>query len=169
MNALSRERLEAGIEVVQLDGVLLDERRWDEWLDLYTPDCRFWLPMWRDETTLNDDTDNSLAHIFYQSRRGLEDRITRVRAGKSPVTTPLPRTSHLVSHIMPGAAQQPDALALRATWACHVLFPRSRMQHTYFGRAEYLLAPAGGAWKIKSKKVLLLNDDIPGVLDVYCV
>jgi benzoate/toluate 1,2-dioxygenase subunit beta len=163
------EALQAGTEVIQLDGTLLDERRWDEWLALYTPDSTFWLPMWRDEEAMNERTDDALAHMYYENRKGIEDRIARLRTGKSPVTTPLPRTAHLVSGIALRSEPQREHLELRATWVCHVLFTRARAQHAFFGRSEYTLVRAEGEWKIRAKKVLLQNDDIPGVLDVYCV
>lgn len=163
------EALQAGVEIVHLDGILLDERRWDEWLDLYTPDCTLWLPMWRDEESMNERTDDALAHMYYQNRKGIEDRVARIRTGKSPVTSPLPRTAHLVSGIALLDEPAPARIALRATWVCHVLFTRARTQHAFFGRAEYRLVRAENRWKIQAKKVLLQNDDIPGVLDVYCV
>jgi benzoate/toluate 1,2-dioxygenase subunit beta len=161
--------LAAGTEVIQLDGILLDERRWDEWLAQYTPDCTFWMPMWRDEESMNERTDDSLAHMYYENRKGIEDRIARIRTGKSPVTSPLPRTAHLVSGIALRGEPGPDKMELRATWACHVLFTRARAQHAFFGRSEYTLVQSEGRWKIRAKKILLQNDDIPGVLDVYCV
>ena len=163
------DALQAGAEIIHLDGILLDERRWDEWLDLYTADSTFWLPMWRDEETLNERTDDGLAHMYYQNRKGIEDRVARIRTGKSPVTSPLPRTAHLVSGIALVGEPAPTQMALRATWVCHVLFTRARAQHAFFGRAEYQLVRADSGWKIRGKKVLLQNDDIPGVLDVYCV
>jgi 3-phenylpropionate/cinnamic acid dioxygenase small subunit len=156
-------------DVVLQDGILLDERRWEQWLDLYTPDCTFWMPMWRDENELNDDQNTSLAHIYYTNRKGLEDRIARIRSGKSPATSPLPRTAHLASNIAFVGPTKPDMVDLRATWACHVLFTRARAQHVFFGRSEYSLTFARDHWKIAAKKVILLNDDIPGLLDVYCV
>jgi 3-phenylpropionate/cinnamic acid dioxygenase small subunit len=161
--------LQAGTEVIQLDGILLDERRWDEWLELYTADCTFWLPMWRDEEHVNESTEDALAHMYYQNRKGIEDRIARIRTGKSPVTSPMPRTAHLVSSIALRCAPTPEKIELRATWACHVLLTRARTQHAFFGRSEYTLVQSGSGWKIKAKKVVLQNDDIPGVLDVYCV
>lgn len=156
-------------EFLQQDGILLDERRWDEWLELYTTDCKFWAPMWGNETEINDDPDTTLAHFCYEDRRGIEDRILRVRAGKSPASVPLPRTAHLISNIALLGAPSASEAKLRATWACHILLPRSGMQHVFFGRTEYLLAASGDSWRIKQKKILLQNDRIPSVLDVYCV
>jgi 3-phenylpropionate/cinnamic acid dioxygenase small subunit len=161
--------LEAGTEVLHQDGILLDEQRWDEWLELYAADCRFWIPMWQNESPLNGNTDNALSYIFYESRRGLEDRITRIRSRKSPASTPMPRTAHLLSNIALLESPQADRMRLRATWVCHVLFTRSRAQHAFFGRSEYALAATAAGWRIASKKVVLQNDDIPTMLDVYCV
>ena len=158
-----------GTALVQQDGILLDERRWDEWLELFLPDCTFWAPMWGDETGVNEQTDNALSHFFYESRKGLEDRLVRVRSGKSPASTPLPRTAHLISSIAPVGAATADKITLRATWACHVLFVRSRTQHVFFGRSEYKLEPTSAGWRIRSKKIILQNDDIPSMLDIYCL
>lgn len=161
--------VEIGSGIVHQDGILLDERRWDEWLALYVPDCTFWVPMWRDETEVNDGTDNALSHFFYESRKGLEDRLVRIRSGRSPASTPLPRTAHLFSSIVLLDAAQPDTMTLRATWACHVLLMRARAQHVFFGRSEYQLASTPAGWRIRQKKVILQNDDIPSLLDIYCV
>ena len=170
MNEQEIERLfKAGQRVVQRDGLLLDERRWDEWLEQYLPDCVFWVPMWNDENTINDNTDNGLSHFFYESRKGLEDRVVRIVSGKSPASSPLPRTAHLVSHLDFVDPPTAERMTLRVTWACHVLFVRGRAQHVYFGRSEYQLVPVDGHWRIAVKKVQLQNDDIPSLLDIYCV
>ena len=165
----ARDLREAAARVVGQDGGLLDDRRWDEWLDLYTPDCTFWVPMWRDEDSLNDDPAGTLAHVYYENRKGIEDRVMRVRSGKSPASRPLPRTAHLASYVDVEVLDGQDRMKARASWACHVLFTRARHQHVFFGRSEYALVSAPGGWKIKAKKVVLHNDDIPGVLDFYCV
>lgn len=164
-----RVLLDAGIELINQDGILLDEQRFEEWLDLFVPDCTFWIPMWGTETALNSGTDSALSHIFYDSRKGLEDRVLRIRTGKSPANTPPPRTGHLVSHIAFAGEPRQDTMTLRANWACHILLVRSRTQHVYYGRSEYTLVATPGGWKIKLKKVLLQNDDIRSLLDIYCV
>ena len=55
--------------------MLLDERRWDEWIALYAPDCEYWVPTWRDEENLTSDPQAELSHIYYANRAGLEDRV----------------------------------------------------------------------------------------------
>ena len=165
----ARDALAIGAEVIVQDGIRLDERRWDEWLALYAPDCTFWAPMWQDETMLVRSSDEGLSHFYYEDRRGLEDRLLRIRSGKSPATTPLPRTAHLVGNIALTAEPAPDRIELRATWTCHVLLMRSRAEQVYFGRSEYTLVPIDDAWRIRRKKIVVLNDTVPSLIDIYCV
>jgi 3-phenylpropionate/cinnamic acid dioxygenase small subunit len=169
------ENIAGPIELLYVQGELLDERRWDAWLQLHTEDCQFWMPMWRDDHTLNDDPLTSLSHIYYDSRRGLEDRIARITSPKrSPASFPLPRTTHIFGSVRTidaarGAASRPVDVRLKASWACHVLSVASRKQHTFFGSCEFGLRETSGGWLIADKRVLLQNDDIPAMLDIYCV
>ena len=99
---------------------------------------------------------------------GLEDRIVRIRSGKSAASTPMPRTAHVLGAVLPAEAPV-DRLRLKSTWVSHVFFPRSRESHAFFGRSEHELVLHEGDWRIAKKKILLQNDYIPTMLDVYCV
>ena len=92
--------LEAGREVLALEAAHLDEQRWDDWLALFAPDCEYWVPTWVNEDTLASDHQSQLSQIYYSSRAGLEDRIARIRTGKSPASTPLRRTTHMTSNVV---------------------------------------------------------------------
>jgi len=157
-----------GADVLEHEAILLDERRWDEWLALYTPDCEFWMPAWKSDGTLTADPRTELSHFYYGSRAGLEDRIYRIRSNRSPASMPLPRTTHLVSGVRVLEAAS-GRLRLRASWACHVFFPRSEESHAFFGQYEHELAAAEGRWLIAKKRIVLQNDYIPTMLDIFCV
>ena len=58
-------------ELLYREALYLDRGEWDAWLDLYLPDAIFWMPAWRDETTLTDDPDRELSLIYYRGRRNL--------------------------------------------------------------------------------------------------
>ena len=169
MNARAEgQSLAAGAELVHREARLLDEQRWDEWLALYAEDCEYWMPAWKAYGTPTADPQTELSHIYYASRAGLEDRVVRIRSGKSPASTPTPRTVHIVGSVLP-LESPADRLRLASTWVTHVYFPRSRESHAFFGRSEHELALAGGELRIAKKKILLQNDYIPTMLDVYCV
>jgi 3-phenylpropionate/cinnamic acid dioxygenase small subunit len=160
--------LAAAVELVHREARLLDEQRWDEWLALYTEDCEYWMPAWKADGTPTTDPEKELSHIYYASRAGLEDRVVRIRSGKSPASTPTPRTVHILGSILPLEASA-DRVRLSSTWVTHVYFPRSRESHAFFGRSEHELILHGGELRIDKKKILLQNDYIPTMLDVYCV
>lgn len=165
----ARRLLAAGEEVLQREGVYLDERRWDDWLSLFAPDCEYWVPTWLSEGTLTTDPQREMSHIYYANRQGLEDRIVRIRTGRSPASTPIARTAHLVTAVLALEPPTPELLRLRSTWSCHVFFPRRRTSYTFFGHARHELRQRDGRWVIQRKKVLLQNDYIPSMLDVYCI
>ena len=74
----------AAHDLLTREAVYLDERRWDEWLALYTEDCEYWVPTWVSEEELASDPQTELSHIYYANRRGLEDRIARTARPRTP-------------------------------------------------------------------------------------
>ncbi len=161
--------LAAGKDLLEREAISLDGQRWDDWLALFTEDCEYWIPTWRHDETLTEDPRAELSHIYYASRAGLEDRIVRIRSGRSPASLPLPRTTHLLSNIRLLDEPADDRMRLRSSWTTQVFFTRSRETHVFFGHSEHSLVSRAGAWRIARKKIVLQNDYIPGMLDVYCV
>jgi 3-phenylpropionate/cinnamic acid dioxygenase small subunit len=161
--------LAAGTEILSREAAYLDERRWDEWIALFAPDVEFWVPSWTAEGTLTANPQTELSLMYFAGRGGLEDRIVRIRSGRSPAALPLPRTTHIVGNILPLEPPQTERLRLRSSWTCHAFFPLMEATHTFFGRAEYELALRDQGWIIAKKKTVLENDRIPMALDIYCL
>lgn len=159
----------AGTEVLRREAVYLDERRWDEWVALFAPDCEFWVPTWTAEGNLTTSPQTELSLMYFAGRGGLEDRIVRIRSGRSPAALPLPRTTHMVGNILPLEPPQAARLRLRSSWICHAFLPLMNATHTFFGRAEYELSRRGETWLIAKKKTILENDRIPMAIDIYCL
>lgn len=161
--------LAPGIELLSREAMYLDEQRWDEWLALFAKDCEYWVPTWTAEGNLTTSPQTELSLIYYTARGGLEDRIVRIRSGRSPASLPMPRTTHVVSNILPLDPPEPARLRLRSSWAAHVFFPLMVVNHTFFGRAEYELQRRDEGWVIAKKKTILQNDRIPLPIDIYCL
>jgi len=164
-----RDYLASGTELLQREALYLDQRRWDDWLALYTPDCEYWMPAWKSEDELGQNPRTELSYFYYDNRAGLEDRVARVVSGRSAASSPMPRTTHLLSDIR--LRQDPSAgrLALGAAWVCQVYFPRLKESRAFFGRVEHDLVLRDENWLIARKKIVLQNDYIPTMLDFYCV
>lgn len=160
--------LEVAMEVVAREGHLLDRRGWDAWLALYTDDTVFWVPAWRNESETVEDPDTEVSLIYHDSRKGLEERVHRLRTGKSVTTMPLPRTAHFVSSFLVSAAT-PEKIETHSSWQVVIYQPRSAVQYTLAGRYEHQLVKSAGEWKIAKKKVILINDRVPTLVDFYCL
>lgn len=149
------------------EGNALDERRWEDWLALYTEDAHYWVPAWKSETETTSDPDAELSMIYYESRAGLEDRVWRLKSGLSVASNPLRRTVHMLSHIqLSGTHESGDAL-VKASGAVHVFDPKRKIQHVFFGLYTFRLRHTGDGWRISAKTIRLMNDTIPAVADVY--
>jgi 3-phenylpropionate/cinnamic acid dioxygenase small subunit len=151
-------------ELLSLEALYLDRDQWDDWLALYMEDAIFWMPAWRSETETTQDPESELSLIYYKGRRNLEDRVWRARSGLSVASTPRPRVVHQVTNVL---VEDRDKVA--ASFATHLYDKRAGRTHVFFGRYEYKVVEAGQGWKIAEKKILLLNDTIPTVVDFYSV
>ena len=150
------------------EAMLLDEQDWDAWLALYEEDAEFWMPAWKSESRPTEDPMRELSMIYYAGRAGLEDRVQRIRSGKSVASTPLRRTAHMVGNILLDG-EDGEILNVKSSFNVHVYDTRMKTQHVFFGRTTHGLVRRGAALAIRRKKVILANDCIPTMLDVYCV
>ena len=160
--------LDTAMEVVAREGHLLDGRSWDAWLALYTEDTVFWVPAWRNESETVSDPDTEVSLIYHDSRMGLEERVYRLRTGKSVTAMPLPRTAHFASNVFVSGAAA-DAIETHSSWQVMIYQPRSALQYTLAGRYEHRFVRAGDEWRIAAKKIVLINDRVPTMVDFFCL
>lgn len=153
-------------DVLHREALYLDTQRWDEWLALFTADCEYWVPAWKGDHTPTDNPKRELSLVYYASRAGLEDRVWRARSGKSVASVILPRTHHAVTNVLV-LSEANDAIEVSSYSTTHVYSVKDKEVEVYFARAEHRLVRREGAWRIARKKIVLLNDYLPGKLDFY--
>ena len=145
---------------------LLDDRQWDEWLACYAADVTYWMPAWDDDDRLTDDPQSQISLMYYPDRGGLEDRVFRIKTERSSASMPEPRTAHTVANVEV-LAQRDDEVDVRYNFS--TLSHRYRATDQFFGTMFVTLRRAGDALLIANKKIVLKNDYIRQVLDVYHV
>ena len=160
------ELLAAGSEVLFREGYYLDRQQWQDWLALFTEDCRYWVPAWVSEQRQTEDPDREVSLIYYPNKNGLEDRVFRIETERSSATVPDARYNRSISNIEV-LAQDENQVDLCFNWTTQSF--RYDMVDTYFGTARYLLDTSGPKPLIKKKLVVLKNDYIHHLLDVYHV
>lgn len=152
--------------VLYREARLLDDRQWEAWLACYTDDVTYWMPAWDDDDQLVDDHQSQISLMFYADRGGLEDRVFRIKTERSGASMPEPRTNHSVTNVEI-LAQRADEVDLRYNF--HTLCHRYRLTDQFFGTMFVTLRRSGDSLLISSKKIVLKNDYIRQVLDVYHV
>ena len=152
------------VSLVNLEARLLDDRRWHDWLALYTEDCIFWAPAWVGDETWTTDPQRQVS-LIWADRRNLAARIFRVEGGDSYASMPLPLTVHLVTGIAVTSSAG-DVMEVRANWLVHS-FLRTSGAIVRAGRYEYRLRQIGAELSILRKKILIHDDGITGAIDFY--
>ena len=130
---------------------LLDAGQFEAWLDLYAPQGIYWMPSQAGQTD-----PLGVASIIYEDHAILAIRVQRLLEARALVLTPMPRTTHLVSNIEV-LESEADDFTVETTFAC-VEYQGER-QRIYSGRQTYHLARQNGSFRIKLKRVALLNCD----------
>jgi len=130
---------------------LLDERRFDEWLELFTEDAVYWVPQ--------DDEGDPMTRvsIAYDDRRRLRERVLRLASGFAYAQDPPSRTLHLVGNVRVVAGR--DGLEVRSSLIMAEV--RRNAQSIVAGHIEHLLLPDGETFRIGRKVVRLVNRDVP--------
>lgn len=130
---------------------LLDTGQFEQWLKLYEPQGIYWMPSQPGQTDpLN------VASIVYEDHAILAIRVQRLLEARALVLTPMPRTTHLVSNIE--AEQIGDGeFNVGAAFVC--VEHQADKQRIYSGRHSYQLMRHDNSFRIKLKRVALMNSD----------
>ena len=168
---LERPQTAASMSFEQIQAFLfaearaLDDRDWDTWLTFYSADCPFWMPAWDDEDQLTEDPQNEISLMYYPDRAGIEDRVFRIKTDRSSATSlPEPRTQHHIANVEV-LSREGSEIRLRFNW--HTLSYRYGKTDAHWGTSFYTLDTSGPKPLITNKKVVLKNDRIHHVIDVY--
>jgi 3-phenylpropionate/cinnamic acid dioxygenase small subunit len=131
---------------------LLDERRFEEWLTLLTDDVIYWVPSGEEQAAPGEGT------IVYEGMQALKARVARSLHNLNPAQLPPPRTQHFITNVTV-ATDGDDAATVMASLLLYVS-KNDRLSH-HPGRSEHWLRRVAGEWRIRRKKVFLIDNDLP--------
>lgn len=144
-------------ELLHLEARLLDEGRFDEWLDLFTDDALYWLPIAADGPREPS--------IIKDSKAGMEERVFRLTKTLAHAQNPPSRTQHDITNIE--VQETADGVLevfcnqtvheLRPGDTFHVGLATPRM---FAARCRYLVVP-GERWRIREKVCRLIDREYP--------
>ncbi|MGH8795683.1 MAG: aromatic-ring-hydroxylating dioxygenase subunit beta [Caldimonas sp.] len=135
------------------EAALLDAGRYDEWLALFADDGRYWVPL-QGAQQADPHSHNSLA---YEDRLLLALRIERLKNPRAHSQHPRSSCQHVLQRSVVEAGA--DAVALHTPFI--YTEARGDEQITLTGVCRHRLVQIDGAWKIREKRIDLLNAERP--------
>ena len=149
-------------EFLSREAELLDEQRFEDWLDLFTPDARYWMPMRRnvprDELERERTREGLDASWFDEGKETLTRRVKQILTGVHWAEEPPSRTCHMVSNVRVTAASPAGPAPTEVTVTSRFLVYRNRVEtetDLLVGKREDRLRRVDGAWRIARRMILL--------------
>lgn len=142
---------------------LLDEGRFDQWLELFAAECTYELHCLElvSEQRRGGRPPSPVRHLMASDDRArLALRVARLERGLAGAERPPSVTRRLVTNIRLAAHDGATALV-----HSHVLVHQVRFaQHTLVGSREDHLERSGDGWAIRRRTVVLDHTDLPRTL-----
>ena len=141
---------------------LLDERRYEDWLELLADDVRYWMPMRRNvkfgELEREFTREGLDINWFDEGKETLTRRVQQILTGVHWAEEPSSRICHMVSniqllHVRPSVVEPAEV-----TVKCRFLIYRNRVEtetDLLVGKREDVLRRLTGQWKIGQRKIVL--------------
>lgn len=157
-SALEALLLEAEVQrFFSAEAELLDERRFDEWLDLLHEDIRYWMPIARNMRFDRPETEytreGSEASWFDEGKDILRKRVLQLQGGDHWAEEPRSRTTHLVANVRVDRTDGDDI-----TTKSRFMVYACRLDHDFelfVGKRVDVLRRAHGTFKVLRRTIFL--------------
>ncbi len=141
------------VEFVYHEARLIDEKRFEEWYDLFADDGRYWMPLMRAQPEGPGHTS-----LFDEDKLLLRIRIERLRNPRSYSQANPSWCQHILQAPRVERRDADSTLAVLRTPFMYLEYQEDQ-QETYAGVAWHHLKEQGGRIMIALKKIELLNCD----------
>lgn len=142
------------IDFVVNEARMLDEQRYEEWLDLFTEDGHYWMPLTPGQTDPRLQTS-----LMYEDKLLLRVRVERLSGIRTFSQQPRSRCHHLLQRpTVESVASAEDGRWVLRT-AFHYIETRLDQQTLFVGWFHHELVAIDGALRMALKRVDLVNSD----------
>jgi 3-phenylpropionate/cinnamic acid dioxygenase small subunit len=142
---------------------LIDERRFDEWLDLLTEDLVYFMPQRRNvkygEHAARENTKlGEGISWFEEDKWTLGKRVAQIQTGVHFAEEPLSRVCHLISNVRIVRATPSLDDPQEVTTNCRFLIYQNRVEYenyTFVGKRTDTLRRNGNDWLVARREIIL--------------
>jgi 3-phenylpropionate/cinnamic acid dioxygenase small subunit len=133
---------------------LLDEHKHEQWLELFTDDIRYWMPVvfTRERGSEEIANNRELAH-FDDNKQTLTLRVKRLSTGLAFAEEPRSRTRRFISNVEIQSASNDEIIVLS-----NFIVYRTRLERDldlFVGHREDTLRKGNDGWQIARRKMIL--------------
>jgi 3-phenylpropionate/cinnamic acid dioxygenase small subunit len=132
---------------------MLDDRRFNEWLSLFSDNGWYWVPI-----TADQDNPFDTVSIIYDDRKLLETRVRRLNNVNIHAESPPPRTSRIIGNVILENVDQAAGNCDISSRFQLVEF-RGDKQRLFAGSMRHVLRPEDVGFVIQGKRINLVNSD----------
>jgi len=146
---------------------LLQDNRFDDWLNCFSDDVRYWMPIHECiDSSSSSVIESDTFSLFDDDKRSLELRVLRIKTGEAHAEVPPSTTLRLVTNITVDRPASDDALRVRSNF---MVYQERRGQHgvTFFGRREDALRQVEGQFKISKRRIDLAQKVLPTTISIF--
>lgn len=153
-------------DFLHLEADLLDERRFDEWLDLLDDDVEYSMPL--QLNVKHDEMDRARTRPgeevcwFDERKDTLAKRVKQIQTGEHWAEEPFSRVSHLVSNIRILGVEPDLEAPTEVEVGCRFLVYRNRVSAEtdfWVGRRTDVLRSTEDGWRLR-RRLLLLDQNV---------
>ena len=132
---------------------MLDDRRFNEWLSLFSDNGWYWVPI-----TADQDNPFDTVSIIYDDRKLLETRVRRLNNVNIHAESPPPRTSRIIGNvILENVDQAVENYDISSKF--QLVEFRGDKQRLFAGSMRHVLRPEDVGFVIQGKRINLVNSD----------
>ena len=133
---------------------ILDEKRWDDWLTLFTQDGRYWMPAEADQTD-----GEGVPNIFWEDLNLMKLRIRRNNHPRAHSQAPENRLCHVVSNVIIESEDTIGDIVVRSRFHC-AEYLRYEIR-SFTGKYRHYLKLGEDGYRIALQRADLVNREGP--------
>lgn len=150
---MTADQVRAVEQLIFHEAALIDQRRLEEWLQLFADDAQYWIP-----NNSGDSNPSQEGPIIQENRQAMALRVARLQHPAALTQVPPPRTVHFITNIV---VTPVDSQECEVTSNQLVYFARGEVEMQYPGTWQHQMRRQDEGWRIGLKKISLLTNNRP--------
>ena len=145
------------------EAYFLDEHRFEEWLELFTDDVEYVIPL---REHVQGDVAPPGHPIIQDDKTMLMARVRKHQTGLSHVETPRSMTCHLITNVLIEEGPGPDERLVMSNFVVRQA-RKLRDEAWWVGRRRDHLRRVEGSWRIARREVILDATLLPRGISIF--